>query len=920
MKMSALIVSFFSHHPRSRTAHSRIKRSLTCWSGALFLMMAGTANAVDATVELQILNATDNNGNIVVVAGEDVEVGFSVVLDTLGELNKKDEIQLVQVVDGSVVSSKQRGSAQNGSVSLGVPSNTIMQLYVRYVLNDTGEVVASAADPNVTGSTPLVSIAEATIAELTARVSTLEGGDIDPANEAQTLSTDGISLILSDIAGLGGGIIPLPQGPEGPQGPVGAQGIQGIPGAPGADGTQGIQGLPGANGVDGVDGATGPDGPAGPQGAAGADGAPGAQGPAGVVSFGVGNTAGGSSALASNNDGIRNSAFGVNALAANTAGGNNTAIGKDALMVNTTTNNHTAVGFRALASNASGSNNTAVGVSTLSTNDSGSENVALGNAALEQNLSGGANTGVGDRSLRGNTTGIRNTAVGQRTLTTIGSGSYNIAIGVESGENIVNSDNNIMIGNTGTLGDSGAIRIGNSLKQNQAYVAGISGVDLSADVTAQQVVVNADGQLGIGPGVTGPEGPQGPVGAQGIQGIPGAPGADGTQGIQGLPGANGVDGVDGATGPDGPAGPQGLQGIQGEAGPAGSGVAKVATVAIFDGDYSSPLDAMANVDSGDSWCGTPSASNPCLIRIAPGVYDLGVVGTSSLLVMRPYVDIEGSGQNTTRLTAGGATVLGGYPATVATATNSELRNLTVENTGLATYAFAISGSGTTHISQLTNVTAIATGAFDTSSAIINQNTFNFLPKLRNITAIASGPNAIGIQNSCSAADIDGAVITATGTLSSTAVTDSNGSGCGQTTVQGRMTNVTAVADGGGQVSGILATQSFTHFSNVSVSARNGTTQSVGIWGSSGWTVTGSRIETTGSGSNIGIMGSPGSVTIDNSTIIASTATVNTTESTGFIYIGATRLAGGAAVVINESTTVCAGVFDEDNLFYTNTCP
>lgn len=42
----------------SQTIHSRLKRNLVHWLGALLLMMTSTANAVVATVELQILNAT----------------------------------------------------------------------------------------------------------------------------------------------------------------------------------------------------------------------------------------------------------------------------------------------------------------------------------------------------------------------------------------------------------------------------------------------------------------------------------------------------------------------------------------------------------------------------------------------------------------------------------------------------------------------------------------------------------------------------------------------------------------------------------------------------------------------------------------------------------------------------------------------
>ena len=41
-----------------------------------------------------------------------------------------------------------------------------------------------------------------------------------------------------------------------------------------------------------------------------------------------------------------------------------------------------------------------------------------------------------------------------------------------------------------------------------------------------------------------------------------------------------------------------------------------------------------------------SATNPYLIKVGPGIYDLG----TSSLQMKEYVDIEGSGEKTTKIT------------------------------------------------------------------------------------------------------------------------------------------------------------------------------------------------------------------------------------------------------------------------------
>lgn len=70
----------------------------------------------------------------------------------------------------------------------------------------------------------------------------------------------------------------------------------------------------------------------------------------------------------------------------------------------------------------------------------------------------------------------------------------------------------------------------------------------------------------------------------------------------------------------------------------------VAVVAQSGGDYESPIDAMNNSMSGDAWCSDPSDVNPCLIKIMPGVFAL-----DEPLVMKPYIEVEGSGPNVTVL-------------------------------------------------------------------------------------------------------------------------------------------------------------------------------------------------------------------------------------------------------------------------------
>jgi hypothetical protein len=339
-----------------------------------------------------------------------------------------------------------------------------------------------------------------------------------------------------------------PQGPTGEPGPQGEQGDQGPPGPQGPSGAPGPAGSTGAAGPQGVAGAIGPqgaDGPQGPQGPAGS------QGPAGVLTDSNQNTRGGNGALLSITTGQGNSAFGRSALQQTATGSFNSAFGNNALLRNTSSGN-VAFGDQVLQANTSGSLNAGVGASALYTNTSGFMNTAIGFAVLGNTTAGNYNTAVGANAFFGNVTGSRN-----------------IGIGVDAGRNVL-GDYNILLGHEGLSTDNGTIRIGDPLHQSRVFVAGIWGNDLSS--AGVPVVVNANGQLGTGELLAGPEGPQGPAGPQGIPGIAGPigpRGSDGAEGAVGPMGLRGEVGAQGDTGPIGPVGPAGADGAVGPQGPMG---------------------------------------------------------------------------------------------------------------------------------------------------------------------------------------------------------------------------------------------------------------------------------------------------------------------------------------------------------------
>jgi hypothetical protein len=88
---------------------------------------------------------------------------------------------------------------------------------------------------------------------------------------------------------------------------------------------------------------------------------------------------------------------------------------------------------------------------------------------------------------------------------------------------------------------------------------------------------------------------------------------------------------------------------------------------------------------------TASATNPWLLKVEPGIYDVG----ASTLAAKPFVDVEGSGETVTILTKHSGTT-----PTVLASSNSELRRLTIENDG-ATDAMALVADATApHISHV----------------------------------------------------------------------------------------------------------------------------------------------------------------------------------------------------------------------------
>lgn len=96
------------------------------------------------------------------------------------------------------------------------------------------------------------------------------------------------------------------------------------------------------------------------------------------------------------------------------------------------------------------------------------------------------------------------------------------------------------------------------------------------------------------------------------------------------------------------------------------------------------------------------------------MYDLAAVG---VLYMRPFADIEGSGEGTTLITRPGDA--GPNEGTIRIADNSELRRVTIENRGGAAYAVAVNFQGASN-ARLSHVTALASEGGTATYAIYVQ--------------------------------------------------------------------------------------------------------------------------------------------------------------------------------------------------------
>jgi len=308
---------------------------------------------------------------------------------------------------------------------------------------------------------------------------------------------------------------------------------------------------------------------------------------------------------------------------------------------------------------------------------------------------------------------------------------------------------------------------------------------------------------------------------------------------------------------------------------------------------------------------TNSAGNPWLLKVEPGIYDVG----SSPLIMKPYVDLEGSGEITTIITAASLTGSG----TVSAASNSQIRFVTIRNTGGGASAIAvgrIAGGGNI---MLLHATVIASGGTSNNIGIFvgGFESVNGESVTVNVSGSGSSP-ASGIQGGPAVTLANSRITVSGGTANAGVSAGSSGGGSADLsdvtiTVDGpagsqnsgfgsfkagvTVRNSRIAVTGGSQATGVVQTGNNTDIRNSTVTAQQATTASYGMSIDTGLT--------------------SGVSNINNSTIVGDTNYIRV-NPTCSAFVGASQLKGGS--VTGGGTAVCAGVFDGSYTFFASTCP
>jgi len=320
---------------------------------------------------------------------------------------------------------------------------------------------------------------------------------------------------------------------------------------------------------------------------------------------------------------------------------------------------------------------------------------------------------------------------------------------------------------------------------------------------------------------------------------------------------------------------------------------------------------------------TGSAAAPKLLKLEPGIYDVGPAG----LQMKAYVDIEGSGESVTVITGipegvGSSTVEG----VINGADHAELRNVTVEHRGGGKDgAIGIYSNGT--LLALRRVTVNVSGASLVSAGILVAD--GVTASLHEVDiSVSGGQNAYGISLG------EGVDITIRESIVAVgdSINGSTGISMASSGTTGALTLIDSYVHAGGTTLGSDGVSNRTDYG-----IRNGSAESTVVgsivkaagadanYGISKWAATVTEVRNSivtasgGTGSNIANNVTGGSIYVPGSTVTGDTYYIRDPGAVpaGYSYFEASRLVGAAS----GSFMTCAGVYDSGFGFSAGTsCP
>lgn len=289
-----------------------------------------------------------------------------------------------------------------------------------------------------------------------------------------------------------------------------------------------------------------------------------------------------------------------------------------------------------------------------------------------------------------------------------------------------------------------------------------------------------------------------------------------------------------------------------------------------------------------------SVNSPYLLKLEPGIYDLG----TNQLTMKSYVDIEGSGENTTFIqTVRGSATATSAAAAILGAANAELRNLTVTNTSTSLIAMGFFASGSGGVMRLRNVTINVNNGQTTTYGIYVQSSASVVAQQIQVTVTPLSNSAgTGVFATGSTIDFSDSTIKATASGSNTLI----GVQTNSSTATATLDSCTIIATGATDTTkGVVVNTGNVTVTNCILRAETAGTRIV--------------VETSASASS--------KLKVSHSLLLAFSTGTNPSELAASKGTSST-LAIGASMIDGASfgTPKCVHVYDDSMNDLNNTCP